>query len=157
MKTKHLYYTECKCPMRMSPVKLHLDGVKVVIPILEGPTEGVISGKIIPLGADWNHIQFLPVASDVRAKYRIVTDDGANIDLFTDGRMHIAWNKVPNALKRFSFTLSDYLYFREHLYFKTSDERYAWLNGKPCYAVLGMKVRPPYMLICYNAYMIEEL
>ncbi|MDD6806994.1 MAG: DUF3237 family protein [Oscillospiraceae bacterium] len=161
MNFKKLYYTECACPMAMHPVGFKGLGVQVVIPINDGPVEGpVINGNITPLGADWNTIHFLGITSDVLAKYQIHTDDGAVIDLFTDGRMKVKWGDVLDNLKHGRHYLSDYLYFREFLYFHTEDERYKWLETAPCFAIISMKFKlikgAPNFLISYNAYAIEE-
>ncbi|MBQ6752363.1 MAG: DUF3237 domain-containing protein [Clostridia bacterium] len=161
MKTKFLYYTECACPMAIHPVGLKGLGVQVVIPIEDGPVEGdVINGCIKPLGADWNTIHLLGITSDVLAKYQIHTDDGAVIDLFTNGRMKVKWKDVPKNIITLKHHLSDYLYFREFLYFHTDDERYKWLETTPCFAIISMKFtlknRVPYFLISYKAYAIEE-
>ena len=162
MKTKLLYYTECACPAAMHFTGLKGLGMQVVIPIEDGPCEGpVINGEIRPLGADWNTIHFLGITSDVLAKYQIHTDDGAVIDLFTDGRMAVKWKDVPKNILGLRHYLSDYLYFREFLYFHTNDERYKWLETAPCFAMLSMKFRIKggklFFLISYKAYAIEEI
>ncbi len=161
MNAKKLYYTECACPALALPVGLKGLGVQVVIPIEDGPCEGdVINGNITPLGADWNTIHFLGITSDVFARYQITTDDGAKIDLFTDGRMKVKWKDVPKNLLHLKHYLSDYLYFREFLYFHTDDERYKWLEDTPCFAMISMKLTiknfKPYFLISYNAYAMED-
>ena len=162
MKTKFLYYTECACPALMFPVGLKGLGAQVVIPIEDGPCEGgEINGVIKPLGADWNTIHVLGITSDVLAKYQITTDDGAVLDLFTDGRMKVMWDKVPKNLLGLKHYFSDYVYFREFLYYHTNDERYKWLEDTPCFAMIGMKLtikdKKPYFLISYYAYAIEEM
>ena len=162
MKTKLLYYTECACHAAMHFTGLKGLGMQVVIPIEDGPCEGpVINGEIRPLGADWNTIHFLGITSDVLAKYQIHTDDGAVIDLFTDGRMAVKWKDVPKNILGLRYYLSDYLYFREFLYFHTNDERYKWLETAPCFAMISMKFRIKggklFFLISYKAYAIEEI
>ncbi|MBR5756321.1 MAG: hypothetical protein IKX96_02055, partial [Firmicutes bacterium] len=82
------------------------------------------------------------------------------IDLFTDGRMMPKYKSVPKNILGLKHYLSDYLYFREFLYFHTDDERYKWLESTPCFAMLSMKFRIKekklYFMISYKAYAIEE-
>lgn len=93
---------------------------------VEGPR---ISGRVLPSGADW-----VLVRSDgcnaVDVRIAIETDDGANIYVTYQGRLH--WpralaDKILDPATVSSVDPSDY-YFRITPYFETGSEKYAWLN-----------------------------
>ncbi len=148
---EHLYYVEVEVDP-MHTVGKTYEGLYRIIPITGGRFEGErMTGTVRRIGADWNSMYAnFPPNSHVTTRYVLETDDGALISLFTDGRlkfslagmMSLARGK-PDPAKA---------YFRQHLYFKTGDPRYAWLNDRVCFAIVSFSRQGK---VCYDAYLLK--
>lgn len=153
---EHLYYIEVDvgAPLHVGRVN---GGKDMIIPITGGRFEGErMSGSVLPIGADWNTMRPLRpgVRSRVSTRYVLKTDDGAVISLFTEGRARFGAKMVLDAIRKGRRRDPDATayYFRQHLFFKTGDPRYAWLNTAVAFAVIGMNKDRK---ICYDAYTLR--
>lgn len=147
--TRHLYYIEVEVEKGI-PVGRIPEGSAGVVPILGGRFEGErMRGEILHLGADWNSARPGPSVR-ISTRYVLKTDDGAVISLFTDGRGVFGLKAIPGFLAGKPDPSA--IYFRQHLVFRTGDQRYAWLNDAPAFAVVGLDAK---RRVCYDAYMIE--
>ena len=125
-------------------------GDLVICPIKGGRFDGKISGDVMNLGADWN-LMYPNYLNCVDTRYLLKTDDGAYISLTTVGRAVIKPEQDDAMERGESVDPADY-YFRQHLLFETGDERYQWINGACCFAVIGIK---DMRTIVYDAYMVK--
>ncbi len=148
---EHLYYIHVKVgPILMAGSRP--EGRHMVIPIQSGRFEGErIQGNVANAGADWNDmIVGVPMLSHVSTRYLLKTDDGAYISLFTDGHMNMGIPGMLAMLKKQPDPLKTY--FKQHLKFSTGDQRYSWLNGEICVAIISPT---PEQNICYDAYQVR--
>ena len=148
---EHLYFIEVEVEQMLS-VGRFSDGSHRIIPITGGRFDGEkMKGTVRPVGADWNVGRgMLTQYSHVTTRYILVTDDGAVISLFTDGRSEFGIDAMIGIMSRKPDP--EKVKFRQHLFFKTGDERYRWLNDKVCFAVVCMNKD---FKLCYDAYMVK--
>jgi Protein of unknown function (DUF3237) len=148
---EHLYYVEVDIET-MLPVGKLPEGTYRIIPITGGRFQGErMKGTIRRIGADWNTTRGKgTVYSHVTTRYVLETDDGVTISLFTDGRARYGLDAMVGMIKRNPDP--NKIYFRQHLFFRTGDERYAWLNDRICFAVVCLNKN---MKVCYDAYMLK--
>lgn len=112
-----------------APLELGLTplGQRRIIDITGGTVEGpVLSGTILPGGADWQLIRENGTAV-LEARYTIQTDDGALIYVRNDGFRHGPAEVIAAVAKGESVDPALY-YFRAAPAFETSHLKYAWLN-----------------------------
>ena len=148
---KHLYFIEVEVN-QMLQIGKFADGAHRIIPITGGRFEGAaMKGEVLAAGADWNISRgSLKQFSHVTTRYILKTDDGAYISLFTDGCSEFGLGAMIGLMKRKPDP--EKIHFRQHLIFRTSDERYSWLNDAVCFAVVCMNKE---YKLCYDAYMIS--
>lgn len=109
-----------------------------------------MSGEVLSIGADWNTIQSNRIGR-VDTRYVLKTDDGAIIALHTEGVAQIPV-ELYFKIQAGEFVDPAQYYFKQHLFFHTSADKYAWLNTIVAFGVVGIK---PTGEICYDAYMVK--
>lgn len=145
-----LYYIEVTCSPPV-PVGDIGAGSLNVIPISGGRFEGPrMRGEVLSIGAGWNTIQ-PNLIGKVDTRYVLKADDGALIALCTEGVAQIPVDLYLK-LQAGEFVDPARYYFRQHLFFHASAEKYAWLNAIVAFGVVGIK---PTGEICYDAYMVK--
>lgn len=105
-------------------------GMRAIFPVTGGHAEGErISGKVLPLGADWGRMT--PEGDWVYLDVRVAieTGDGAFIHLEYLGHLEIT-PAVGAALAGEGETNFGDQYFVTQPRLETGDERYAWVNKK---------------------------
>lgn len=147
---EHLFYIEVKLHKETPEIGDVGRGELVICPIKGGRFEGKLNGDVMDFGADWN-LMYHNYLNCVDTRYLLKTDDGAYISLSTSGRAVIS-PEQDEAMERGEYVNPADYYFRQHLFFETGDERYQWLNGACCFAVLGCKDEDT---IVYDAYMVK--
>jgi hypothetical protein len=125
-------------------------GLLKVIPITGGRFEGPrLRGDVLSLGADWNTAFPLDESSKtVDTRYLLKTDDGALISLSTRGWVRQSAEVAAERAARKPVDPSRY-YFKQHLFFETAAEDYAWLNGLVAFGIVISKKTPG---VIYDAY-----
>jgi hypothetical protein len=103
-------------------------GLRRVIPIVGGTVSGPrIRGSILPVGADWMTVVASGVA-ELDARYLIVTDDGATIEVVDAGVRH----GPPDVMARLAagepVAATDYT-MHGAVRLECGDPRYAWVNA----------------------------
>ncbi len=148
---EHLYYIEVEVDKVINCGKIP-EGKYMTIPITGGWFEGErMKGSVLPMGADWNTMPS-GLRSHVSTRYVLRTDDGTIISLFTDGRAYYSPAAIPGMMAG-NPDHSKY-YFRQHLMFRAGNDKYAWLNDRIAFAVIGMTMGSE-RRICYDAYMLS--
>jgi len=147
LKLEMLFYLEATCDP-IIPVGDVGKGILNIYPIRGGYFEGEkIRGTILPIGADWNYM-YSDGIDVMDTRYALKTDDDAIISISTNGR-YIIEPELDQALDRGEYIDPNRYYFRQHLFFETSAEKYRWLNGAIAFAIMAVK---PTGEICYTAY-----
>lgn len=104
----------------------HSSGSRRMVPISGGTFSGVISGRVLPGGADWQFIES-NLLTFVDARYIIETDNGSRIEVRNQGVRH----GPPEVIKRLSVgervSPTEY-YFRTNPKFYPSPGPYEWLK-----------------------------
>ncbi len=145
-----LYYIEVTCG---APITVGNSGTGVlnIIPITGGTFDGPrMRGSVLNMGADWNTTLSNGVGR-VNTRYALKTDDNAVISLSTDGYFTFPVEEIKKLISNQPTDPEKY-YFRQHLFFETSAEKYSWLNSIAAFAVIGLKSG---RVVCYDAYMIK--
>lgn len=141
---------DCAGPIEVGPVE---KGFLRVIPINGGRFEGPrMKGTVLPVGADWNtgnHYQETTKGIDTR--YLLQTDDGAIISLYTKGYVQQSPEVMEERKAGVPVDPSNY-YFKQHLFFETSSEKYAWLNHVVAFACVISKTNRG---VIYDAYLVK--
>ena len=89
-------------------------GARRIIPIVGGSATGAqINGRILPVGADWQTVTANGVAQ-LDARYAIQTDDGAVIEVISQGIRHTGNGGEP--------------YMRTFIRLETGAAAYDWVN-----------------------------
>lgn len=103
------------------------EGVRINFYITGGTFEGPdLRGKVRPVGADWFLIRPDGVGQlDVRAT--LETDDGALIYVYYHGVIDFP-DEAKQELARGGLPAGEFTIFTNPI-FRTSSEKYAWLNG----------------------------
>jgi hypothetical protein len=106
-------------------------GKRRIINITGGTFRGeLLSGKVLPGGADWQVIRGDGVA-DLDARYTLQTTDGALIYVRNHGYRHGPAEVLKKLAAGKEVDPSLY-YMRTTPLFETGDARYAWLNRLIC-------------------------
>jgi uncharacterized protein DUF3237 len=100
-------------------------GVRRIVPITGGEVRGLISGKVLPFGADFQIIRPNELI-ELEAKYALQTDDGAVIYVDNKG-IRFGPVELLQKLKRGEAVDPVLIYCRTNPKFETGDEKYRWL------------------------------
>lgn len=127
-------------------------GFLKVIPITGGIFEGPsIRGEVLPLGADWNtSFHNSPTTKGIDTRYILKTDDGHLVSVFTKGYQRQSETVLKRRADREPVDPSEY-YFKQHLFFETSSERYSWLNNAVAFACVISRKTPG---VIYDAWIV---
>lgn len=129
--------------------------VKRVIPITGGRFEGPeIRGSVLPVGADWNSSAAENQGRrKVDTRYMLQTDDGEMISLSTIGHSRRSAEVMAAREAGERIDPSSY-YFKQHLFFETSSEKYDWLNYVTAFGIVMSKFQGGPGVI-YDAYYLK--
>lgn len=143
---------DCESPMEVGKTET---GFKRIIPIVGGRFEGPeLKGTVLPIGADWNTARIDdPGRRMVDTRYVLKTDDGELISLSTLGFSRRSKEAMSRREAGLPVDPSTY-YFRQHLYFQTSSERYEWLNDIVAFGIVMSKFKGGPGVI-YDAYCLR--
>ncbi|MEJ6008849.1 DUF3237 domain-containing protein [Novosphingobium aquae] len=123
-------------------------GARRIIPIVGGSARGErLSGTILPVGADWQTVDADGVAS-LDARYAIRTDDGAVIEVLSQGIRHAAPEVAARIAAGEAVPPSDY-YMRTAIRLSTGHPAYAWVN-RALFVATGGKVGGVVSLAVYQ-------
>ncbi len=123
-------------------------GARRIIPIVGGSARGVrLSGMILPVGADWQTVDAEGVA-DLDARYAIQTDDGAVIEVFSQGIRH-ASPEVAARMAAGEMVSPSAYYMRTAIRLRTGHPDYAWVNHA-LFIATGGKVGATVSLAVYQ-------
>lgn len=100
-------------------------GVRRIIPILGGQVTGAVTGRVLPLGADFQTIRPNELI-DLEAKYAFETNDGATVYVENKG-LRFGPVELLEKLKRGEPVDPKLIYFRTVPKFETGHESYRWL------------------------------
>ena len=100
-------------------------GVRRIIPIIGGEVQGMVRGKVLPFGADFQIIRPSELI-DLEAKYAFETDDGATVYVENKG-IRFGPTDLLQKLKRGEAVDPKLIYFRTIPKFETGHENYRWL------------------------------
>lgn len=101
-------------------------GVRRTVPIIGGTFHGILSGRVLPGGADWQFVQGDGLTL-VDAHYVIETEDGVLIEVRNQGVRHGS----PEVIKRLAVgerVLPTDYYFRTNPRFYPPAGKYDWLR-----------------------------
>ena len=102
-------------------------GTRRIIPIVGGAVTGArINGRILGIGADWQTVDSDGVAQ-LDARYAVETDDGALIEVISQGMRHMAPEVAARAAAGEDVPFSDY-YMRSFIRLESGHPDYAWVN-----------------------------
>lgn len=100
-------------------------GVRRIIPIVGGQVTGAITGRVLPLGADFQTVRPNELI-DLEAKYAFETDDGATVYVENKG-LRFGPVELLEKLKRGEPVDPKLIYFRTVPRFETGHANYRWL------------------------------
>lgn len=127
------------------------NGEVLLSPIVGGTFEGEkLRGTVAPMGMQYCH-EADNLKNWLTATVLLNTDDGAQIIMKYSGYGFMTQEQQDLMIAGEFVDPADY-YYKYNLEFKTADERYKWLEGKCCFAVIGVK---DWETVCYDAYMIK--
>jgi hypothetical protein len=102
-------------------------GTKRIIPIVGGTATGsVLNGKILGVGADWQTVRADGVA-ELDARYAIETDDGAIIEVVSQGIRHVPPEVAARIAAGEQVSPSDY-YMRTAIRLESGHPAYQWVR-----------------------------
>ncbi|RVU05656.1 DUF3237 domain-containing protein [Novosphingobium umbonatum] len=102
-------------------------GTRRIIPIKGGTVDGPrIKGRILDVGADWQTVLADGVAQ-LDARYAIETEDGAVIEVLSQGMRHMAPEVAARAAAGEDIPFTDY-YMRTFVRLETGHASYDWVN-----------------------------
>lgn len=123
-------------------------GTRRIIPIVGGTASGaLINGRILNVGADWQTVQAGGVAQ-LDARYAIETDDGAVIEVVSQGIRHASTEVAARIASGEAVSPSDY-YMRTAIRLDSGHPDYAWA-GRSIYVADGGKVGNTVRLAVYR-------
>lgn len=123
-------------------------GERRIIPIIGGTVVGpLIRGRILNLGADWQTILVGGIA-DLDARYAIETDDGAIIEVVSQGIRHASREVNARIAAGEAVPPAEY-YMRTAIRLETGDEKYEWIN-RALFLASGGKVGSTVRLSVYR-------
>lgn len=102
-------------------------GTRRVIPIVGGTVSGErISGRILGVGADWQTVSRDGIA-ELDARYAIETDDGAVIEVISQGIRHTSPDVAARIAAGEAVDPGEY-YMRTAIRLESGHPAYAWVN-----------------------------
>lgn len=123
-------------------------GTQRIIPIVGGTATGpAITGKILNVGADWQSVSAHGIA-DLDARYAIETDDGAVIEVISQGIRH-ATQEVNARIAAGEAVAPTEYYMRTSIRLSTGHPDYDWVN-RSIFVADGGKVGPTVRLNVYR-------
>lgn len=103
------------------------DGTRRIIPIVGGTASGpLLSGRVLNVGADWQTVLSGGIA-DLDARYAIETDDGAVIEIVSQGIRH-ASPEVHARIAGGEQVPPEQYYMRTAIRLASGHPAYAWVN-----------------------------
>lgn len=148
--TEYLFYAEVKQQNDVL-VKDTFQNEFLISPIAGGFFKGEkLNGRIESIGAGYT-LTRSPDRNDIQIKLLFKTDDGENIFMSSEGTLFLDPAIERRLIAGELIPATDY-YYRAHLTFDTGSDKYSWLNGKCCFAIVGVK---DWSTICYDAYLIK--
>ena len=115
-----------------------LSGTRRIIPIVGGAATGArINGRILDVGADWQTVQAGGLAQ-LDARYAIQTDDGAVIEVVSQGIRHASPEVAARIVAGEAVPPSEY-YMRSAIRLDSGHPDYAWV-ARSIYVADGGKV-----------------
>ncbi len=131
----------CDLVVELSPpheMGAALAGTRRIIPIVGGTARGArINGRILNVGADWQTVQAGGVAQ-LDARYAIETDDGAVIEVVSQGIRHASAEVAARIVAGEAVPPSEY-YMRTAIRLDSGHPDYAWV-ARSIYVADGGKV-----------------
>lgn len=125
-----------------------LSGTWRIIPIVGGTAKGArINGRILNVGADWQTVQAGGVAQ-LDARYAIQTDDGAVIEVVSQGIRHASAEVAARIAAGEAVPPSEY-YMRTAIRLDSGHPDYAWV-ARSIYVADGGKVGNTVRLAVYR-------
>ncbi len=141
----------CNLTVELTPsheVGISGKGARRIIPIVGGFARGErLSGTILPVGADWQTVDADGVA-DLDARYAIQTDDGAVIEVLSQGVRHASSEVAGRIVAGEAVPPSEY-YMRTAIRLSTGHPAYAWVN-RALFIATGGKVGTTVSLAVYQ-------
>jgi hypothetical protein len=123
-------------------------GTRRIIPIVGGTATGPrISGRILDVGADWQTVLAGGVA-DLDARYAIETNDGAVIEVISQGIRHASSEVSARINAGEAVPPADY-YMRTAVRLETGYVEYEWVN-RSIFLATGGKVGRTVQLSVYR-------
>ncbi|MCW1403436.1 DUF3237 domain-containing protein [Novosphingobium sp. MW5] len=123
-------------------------GARRIIPIVGGTARGKrLSGTILPVGADWQTVNADGVAQ-LDARYAIQTEDGAVIEVLSQGIRHAPAEVAARMAKGEAVPPSEY-YMRSAIRLSTGHSAYDWVN-RAIFVATGGKVGSTVSLAVYQ-------
>lgn len=123
-------------------------GKRRIIPIVGGLVAGpLINGRILNVGADWQTVLAGGIA-DLDARYAIETDDGAVIEVVSQGIRHASLEVNARIAAGEAVPPSEY-YMRTAIRLETGHEAYDWVN-RALFLATGGKVGSTVKLTVYR-------
>ncbi|MEN9684044.1 MAG: hypothetical protein RLZZ427_1795 [Pseudomonadota bacterium] len=102
-------------------------GTRRIIPIAGGSVTGpALNGRILGVGADWQTVEPGTIAR-LDARYAIETDDGALIEVTSQGIRHMPADVAARVQAGEAVPFSDY-YMRTVIWLNSSHPDYTWVN-----------------------------
>jgi len=141
----------CDLVVELSPpheMGAALAGTRRIIPIVGGTASGPrINGRILNVGADWQTVQAGGVAQ-LDARYAIETDDGAVIEVVSQGIRHASPEVAARIVAGEAVPPSEY-YMRTAIRLDSGHPDYAWV-ARSIYVADGGKVGNTVRLAVYR-------
>jgi len=141
----------CDLVVELSPpheMGAALAGTRRIIPIVGGTARGPrINGRILNVGADWQTVQAGGVAQ-LDARYAIETDDGAVIEVVSQGIRHASAEVAARIAAGEAVPPSEY-YMRSAIRLDSGHPDYAWV-ARSIYVADGGKVGNTVRLAVYR-------
>ncbi|WP_298174143.1 DUF3237 domain-containing protein [Novosphingobium sp.] len=141
----------CDLVVELSPpheMGTALSGTRRIIPIVGGTARGPrIEGRILNVGADWQTVQAGGVAQ-LDARYAIQTDDGAVIEVVSQGIRHASAEVAARIVAGEAVPPSEY-YMRTAIRLDSGHPDYAWV-ARSIYVADGGKVGNTVRLAVYR-------
>ena len=123
-------------------------GEKRIIPITGGTVSGpLLNGRLLGVGADWQTVWSNGVA-DLDARYAIQTEDGAVIEVLSQGLRHAAPDIAARMAAGEAVSPSEY-YMRTAIRLETGHPDYDWVN-RALFLASGGKVGSTVRLSVYR-------
>lgn len=123
-------------------------GTRRIIPIVGGTVTGPrINGRILDVGADWQTVMANGVA-ELDARYGILTDDGAHIEVISRGIRHASAEVAARIAAGENVPTSEY-YMRTAIRLDSGHPDYEWV-GRSLFIANGGKVGATVKLSVYR-------